>query len=85
MPEAEGVDFSVYPNPNNGNFTVEVHTAGEIQPYMVEIFNDAGRLLGSVNCHNQTVSVNRTDLPTGVYFVKLTKNGQTAVKKVIVQ
>jgi len=39
--ETTGVDFSVFPNPNDGNFTVKIE--GEIQPYTIEIFNNLGR------------------------------------------
>jgi Zn-dependent metalloprotease len=82
-PEIIGVDFSIYPNHNNGNFTIKI--SGQIEPYTVEIFNNFGGLLGYVNCHDGLVNINRTNLNSGIYYVRITMNGKVAVKKVIVQ
>jgi len=38
-----------------------------------------------VNCNQNFVNINRTDLNTGIYFVKITMNEKTAVKKIIVR
>ncbi|MCL2327051.1 MAG: T9SS type A sorting domain-containing protein [Bacteroidetes bacterium] len=81
--EISNVDFIVYPNPNDGNFKVKI--TGEIQPYTVEIFNNLGGLLGYVNCNDETVNINRTDLKAGIYYVKITMNEKIVVKKIIVQ
>ena len=81
--EITNVDFNVYPNPNNGNFIIRI--TGEIQPYIVEIFNNLGGLLGSINCNDETININRTDLNPGIYYVKITMNEKIVVKKVIVQ
>ena len=81
--EASDVDFIVYPNPNDGNFTVQIR--GEIEPYTLEIFNNSGGLLGFVNCNEEVVYINRTDLNSGIYYVKITMNEEVAVKKIIVQ
>ena len=83
FPEIVGVDFSIYPNPNDGNFTVKI--TGKIQPYTIEVFNSFGGLLGYVNCNDEIVNINRTDLSAGIYFVKITMSGKIAVKKIIVQ
>jgi hypothetical protein len=82
-PPPGDIDFTVYPNPNNGNFTVEI--AGDPQPYTVEIFNASGGMLGKVDCDAQAVNINRSDLPTGVYYLKLGMSGKQAVKKLIVK
>jgi hypothetical protein len=82
-PMPADIDFTVYPNPNDGNFTVEI--AGDPQPYTVEIFNVSGGMLGKVDCDAQAVNINRSDLPTGVYYLKLGMSGKQAVKKLIVK
>jgi hypothetical protein len=81
--ETTGVDFSVFPNPNDGNFTVKIE--GELQPYTIEIFNNLGGQMDFVNCNQDFVNINRTDLNAGIYFVKITMNGKIAVKKIIVR
>jgi V8-like Glu-specific endopeptidase len=82
-PSTGDIDFTVYPNPNDGNFTVEI--AGEPQPYTVEIFNASGGMLGKVDCDAQAVNIDRSDLPAGVYYLKLGMSGKQAVKKLIVR
>jgi hypothetical protein len=81
--KTSGVDFSVYPNPNDGNFTVRIE--GEIEPYTLELLNTLGGQLGFINCNENYVNINRADLSVGIYFVKLTMNGKTSVKKIVVQ
>jgi hypothetical protein len=81
--EIADMDFNVYPNPNNGNFTLKI--TREIHPYTVEIFNNTGGLLGFINCDDETININRTDLDAGTYYVKITMNEKMVVKKVIVQ
>ena len=82
-PEIESVDFTVFPNPNDGNFTVKIN--GKIQPYTIEIFNVFGGLVGSVNCNEEVVFINRTNLNMGIYLVKVTMNEKTAVQRIIVK
>jgi len=81
-PEIFGIEFSVYPNPSDGNFTIKI--SGNKEPYTVEIFNNFGGLLGYVNCNDVLVNINRTDLNAGIYYVKISMNGKIAVKKIIV-
>ena len=82
-PGIAGIDFFIYPNPNDGNFIVKI--TGELQPYTLEIFNNLGELLGFVNSNDETLNINRTDLSAGIYFAKLTMNGKIALKKIVVQ
>jgi len=81
--EIEDFSITVFPNPNDGNFTIKL--TGEIQPYTVEILNSTGRLLGTVNSQEAVVNINRFNLYAGIYFVKITMKGKTTVKKVIVR
>jgi len=77
------IDFTLYPNPNDGIFTVKI--TGKIEPYTVEIFNALGRVIGNVNCHEETIHINQTDLPAGIYYVRMTINDKTVVKKAVIQ
>jgi V8-like Glu-specific endopeptidase len=77
------IDFTVYPNPNDGNFTVKI--TGRIEPYTVEIFNAMGVLIGKVDCYEDVIHVNRADLPAGIYYVRMTITDKVIVKKVVIQ
>lgn len=83
LTNVENFDFTVYPNPSDGNFTVKI--AGNVQPYTLEIFNASGGMLGKMNCSAERVNINRTDLSSGIYYLKLEISGHIVVKKLIVK
>jgi hypothetical protein len=71
----------LYPNPNNGTFTLETSSAkGDLI-----VFN----LLGS-EVHRQTLSgtknqVSVAHLPNGIYLVQFSANGMVQTKKVMIR
>jgi hypothetical protein len=81
--QVSDIDFTVFPNPNEGNFTVQI--LGEIHPYTIEIFNASGGLVGKVDCYAKELAVNRSDLPAGIYYLKLTMLDKQTTKKLIVK
>jgi hypothetical protein len=81
--EITDTDFTVYPNPNDGNFTVKI--TGKIESYTLEIFNAMGLLIGNIDCYEEAVHINQNDLPAGVYYLKMTITDNVVVKKVIIQ
>jgi hypothetical protein len=79
------MDFTVYPNPNDGNFTVKI-VGSNAQGYTVEIFNASGSIMGKLDCNAETVHISRNDLPSGIYYLKVSTSGsESTVKKVIVK
>jgi hypothetical protein len=82
-PEITDAEITVYPNPNDGNFVVKI--TGDRQHYVLEIFNNLGWLLGVINCNEEIVNINRTDLDAGIYYIRITMNEKISVKKVVVQ
>jgi hypothetical protein len=83
LPKTGDIDFTVYPNPNDGNFTVKV--TGNMQACTVEIFNVSGRIMGKVDSNTGTLTINRSDLLPGIYYLKLSARSDSAVKKLIVK
>jgi len=79
--------ISVYPNPNNGVFNVVVKT-DEATEMSVEVLDVRGSLVytnsfGTVNGEVNR-SINLEGAAQGIYFVKVTLNGETAVYRVSV-
>ena len=75
------IDFDIYPNPSNGNFTV--YFTDLEKGYSIEIYSILGKKVfekSAITTQNNTVS----QLQSGVYLVKITKGSETVVKKVIV-
>jgi len=72
--------FEVYPNPNNGIFTI---SGEDIQK--IEIINVAGQLLRQESINSKTHQLQINDFTQGIYFIKVNyTNGLSVNKKVIV-
>ncbi|MDR0207385.1 MAG: T9SS type A sorting domain-containing protein [Bacteroidales bacterium] len=81
--EINEVDFTIFPNPNDGNFTIRI--LGLKESYTLQIFNAMGLNVGEINCNEETVHVNKSELSAGLYYVKMIANEKILVKKVVVQ
>jgi hypothetical protein len=68
--------FTIVPNP--ASTAIYIQSEGEIEN--VEIFNTIGEMVTKSGESKVDVST----LPTGIYFVKATIDGETAVKKLVV-
>jgi len=69
----EIADFAIYPNPNNGQFSIV--NDGVNGTYLIEIMDVTGKVVYSEQLQlnaNETTVINATDVNTGVYLVKTT-------------
>lgn len=74
--------FNIYPNPNNGSFTI---ATDNFENTTIEIYNVTGQLIANQSLTQNKTLVDLTTFSKGVYFVKLETNNKTIVKKVIYQ
>jgi ELWxxDGT repeat protein len=74
--------FSLYPNPSNGNFTIEIKT--DFKEGSVMVYDMMGRLIKSEKLisKSETISINQ---PKGIYFVKVQLDDAVSTKKVILE
>lgn len=65
--------FSIYPNPVQSKLTINCYDE-EIKPgnYEIEIVNINGRTVKNYDFFSETINI--SDLPTGVYFLIISKN-----------
>ena len=73
--------FQVYPNPSNGNFTVNASTLVN----NIRIYNELGMLVKEIEKVNATQFEVNTAFEKGVYFVYATSEVGTHVQKLIVE
>ena len=72
--------FSVYPNPSNGMFTIEVPTVSA--GLTVDIVDVFGKLVHSEEIAETQTHIELNEAP-GIYFVKLSGNGIHSTVKLI--
>ncbi len=77
---ASGV--KLYPNPNKGEFIVEVNNK---VLNTVEVTDLTGRVLVSSTSQNEKITINLSDFANGVYYVKISSDLNTEVIKVVKQ
>ena len=77
---SEKQGFAIYPNPNQGNFTIELTEESDMVIYNV---------LGQSVMELEKVSGNRQiqldNAPKGLYFIKIQNETQTETKKIVVK
>lgn len=80
--------MNVYPNPNNGSFTLTINDADYTEVTM-ELITVEGRVIFSDKASNvKGIYVKQLDLSThanGIYFLRVTANGQSYMQKIVKQ
>ncbi len=78
----------IYPNPNNGHFMVDI-TMNGTRSMFVELHDMVGKMVWSDGSIGITDQVRKqydvTELPNGVYFLRVTADSQMSVMKLIKQ
>ncbi len=83
---AEDRTFTILPNPNNGQFVIE--TENLINVVQVTIFDIAGKIIFTreeITSNNPTVPINLDGIRKGVYFVKISSDGNDLTKKLVIR
>ena len=81
------VDFTIYPNPNDGNFTIEFQQAN-FSKAVFSLYNAMGRIIfeEKVETNNTfTFSANRHDLAKGIYYVNIRSDQGQFSKKLVIK
>lgn len=90
VPVIQTADFSciVYPNPNNGIFTVEIESSQSI-PLSLELFSADGKLIAKQKLKfasgGQTIQFGKTNLVNGVYTLQIKFGNRIVNRKLIVK
>ena len=72
-------DFRIYPNPSKGEFDINFDNSNG--NYSVEIFSILGqKVFEKVDTKSSTISV--SNLHKGMYFVRITKDAKSTIKKI---
>ena len=82
--QANNNSIDIYPNPFNTNVTLSLV---DNTPATIEVVSMQGVSVynATANSNNLFVNINLTQLTSGVYFIKVTQNGNTTVQKLVKQ
>lgn len=85
-PVDEGSIFSVFPNPTPGWFTLELREADEFKTIKIEIYTMHGEQVTSSELPAlKQYRFDLSDRPAGIYLIRVIKENETAVKRLIKQ
>jgi hypothetical protein len=76
-------NFSIYPNPNQGEFNILYYDLDKIN---IKVFNSIGsELKPSTKSTPNEINLNFGTITPGVYFVEISNGGNRTIKKVIIE
>lgn len=76
--------FSIYPNPNDGMFTVEIHTQDK-DAIKIFVSDISGRTIYASDLNNQLAQINLSKAAPGTYFVSLVDSGIVVTKPIVLK
>lgn len=85
--EFEFANLKVYPNPNKGNFVIELNSEGS-KEIKVNVFDMSGRQIFAKNFANNGAfnqKINLENAQSGVYLVSISDGTKKTVKRVVVE
>lgn len=68
--EKLGTEINIYPNPTNNNICVHINEPNSTN-YQIELIDIYGKTIKSSLASSGNNSINLTELPTGIYFIKV--------------
>ncbi len=85
--QSEKANFTIYPNPNNGQFTLQFSDASPAQlNSKIEIYNTLGQKMYSTTIKNQIPStIDISNLLKGIYFVRYADKENNFSEKIVIE
>lgn len=74
--------FAIYPNPNNGVFTIETDN---FENTIVTVYNITGQLVLKGKLSQSFTTINLSEYSKGLYFLKVETPTETKVEKIVYQ
>lgn len=79
------VELRVSPNPNNGNFVLQMAPTGFMQPITCSVYDVTGRKIWEQPMNTPALELNLSAYQNGVYILRAEGEGFSVTKKIIKQ
>ena len=77
-------EISIYPNPTNGFFTVDL-SSNYSKSTLIEIFSISGQKIYSENANQNIMTIDMSNNSKGIYFIKITNQDIFYYEKIILK
>lgn len=77
-------DFQIYPNPNDGTFTIELRSSDFQLPTSIKIYNVLGEIVYQTTLNRKPETINLKQ-PNGIYNVQVVTSNSLLNKKVVIE
>ena len=77
-------NIAVYPNPNNGKFIIELPEISQTK-IKIEIVSLTGQIVAEVLTNNIRNEFDISEFGKGIYFVRITENKFSYIKKIVIE
>jgi hypothetical protein len=81
IPIAIGIDFSVYPNPNSGEFTIKFSNQ-PTSPIQIELTDELGKVVKRFETNDKTVVIKESNLAKGIYRLTARNKNELVIKTI---
>ena len=75
--------INIYPNPSNDIVTIDLKGYAVNNKTMLELYSITGELIKAQPVHNALSQLNISDLPEGVYIIKVISDTSVVVKRIV--
>ena len=85
LPESLPTDYNleVFPNPSSDKITITNSGKSKSDSYRIEILNIRGQIIKTIFNNDIEVTINLSDLSSGIYVIKVTTSKEIKTKKFI--
>jgi hypothetical protein len=77
--------FNVRPNPTSGGVEITVVGSAKYQPSFIQLFSSTGNILDSFEWNGQSIMLDLSSHPKGIYILMIQTPDKTEMKKLIIQ